>query len=75
MTSKLLLHRFVDQAKTTSFPFSTTLLRSLTEVFNCRAVVVVVLYYSIGVPLCIIGCFRQRLIKFKLKIGEYSQFS
>ena len=36
MTSKPFLHKFVDQTKTSSFPFSTTLLRSLTEVFNCH---------------------------------------
>ena len=36
MTSKLFLHKFVDQTKVISFPFSTTLLRSLTEVFNCH---------------------------------------
>ena len=66
----------MDQTKAISFPFSTTLLRSLTDVFNCRVVVVAaVSYYFIGVPLCIIGCFRKRLIKFKLKIGDYSQFS
>ena len=36
MASKLFLLKVVDQTKAISFPFSTTLLRSLTEDFNCH---------------------------------------
>ena len=37
--------------------------------------VVVALRYCIEVPLCIVRRFRKRIVKFKFKIGETSQFS